>query len=88
MTDPADLLKACQHAIRDLGGVAASLASGPADLPERAGTLMRDPLTTFRSTDHEATAENLSSACTASPLELRVVAEPVARRSGRDGARG
>ena len=30
MTDPADLLKAWQHAIRDLGGVAASLASGPA----------------------------------------------------------
>ena len=30
MADPADLLKAWQHAIRDLGGVAASLASGPA----------------------------------------------------------
>ena len=30
MADPADLLKAWQHAIRDLGGVTASLASGPA----------------------------------------------------------
>jgi hypothetical protein len=30
MADPADLLTAWQHAIRDLGGVAASLASGPA----------------------------------------------------------
>ena len=30
MADPADLLKAWQHAIRDLGGAAASLASGPA----------------------------------------------------------
>jgi len=28
MADPADLLKAWQHAIRDLGGVATSLASG------------------------------------------------------------
>jgi hypothetical protein len=38
MADPADLLKAWQHAIRDLGGVAASLASGPA---EAAGDLAR-----------------------------------------------
>ena len=30
MADPAELLKAWQHAIRDLGGAAASLASGPA----------------------------------------------------------
>jgi hypothetical protein len=30
VADPADLLKAWQRAIRDLGGVAASLASGPA----------------------------------------------------------
>ena len=30
MADPADLLKAWQRAVRDLGGVAASLASGPA----------------------------------------------------------
>lgn len=30
MADPADLLKAWQHAIRDLGETAASLASGPA----------------------------------------------------------
>ena len=30
MADPADLLKAWQHAIRDVGGAAASLASGPA----------------------------------------------------------
>ena len=30
MADPADLLKAWQHAIRDLGAIAASLASGPA----------------------------------------------------------
>jgi len=30
MADPTDLLKAWQHAIRDLGGVAASLASAPA----------------------------------------------------------
>ena len=136
MADPADLLKAWQHAIRDLGGVAASLASGPAaaasdlvrplqhqaellqrvlqrqlefegelvgraavplhaaqdlvdqatgtfraqaisfraasktfgqlaglmnhqaDLLERAGTLMRDPLTAFRSAGEEARAEN------------------------------
>jgi hypothetical protein len=139
MADPADLLKAWQHAIRDLGGVAASLASGPAgaasdlvrplqhqaellqqvlqrqleferelvgraaaplhaaqdlvdqatgtfraqatsfraasttfgqlaglmdqqaDLLERAGTLMRDPLTAFRSAGDEAIAENQRS---------------------------
>ena len=30
MADPADLVKAWQHAIRDLGGLGASLASGPA----------------------------------------------------------
>ena len=30
MADPADLLKAWQHAIRDLGGVATSLAIDPA----------------------------------------------------------
>ena len=30
MADAVDLLKAWQHAIRDLGGVAGSLASGPA----------------------------------------------------------
>jgi len=30
VADPADLLKAWQRAIHDLGGVAASLASGPA----------------------------------------------------------
>ena len=30
MADPADLLKAWQHAIRDVGEAAASLASGPA----------------------------------------------------------
>jgi hypothetical protein len=30
MADPADLLKAWQNAIRDVGGVAASLASAPA----------------------------------------------------------
>jgi len=136
MADPADLLKAWQHAIRDLGGVSASLASGPAgaaselvrplqhqaellqqvlqrqleferelvgraaaplhaaqdlidqatgtfraqatsfraasttfgqlaalmdqqaDLLERAGTLMRDPLTPFRSADNESIAED------------------------------
>ena len=133
MRDPADLLKAWQHAIRDLGGVAASLAAGAAgdlvrplqhqaellqqllqrqleverelvgraiaplhaaqnlvdqatgtfraqatllrvapktfgqlaglmdqqaDLLERAGTLMRDPLTAFRSADDEAMTEN------------------------------
>ena len=29
MADPADLLKAWQNAIRDVGGAAASLASGP-----------------------------------------------------------
>ena len=135
MPDPADLLKAWQHAIRDLGGMAASLASGPAgaagdlvrplqhqaellqqllqrqleaerelvgrgtaplhaaqnlvdqatgtfraqatslrvasktfgqlaglmdqqaDLLQRAGSLMRDPLTAFRSADDEAHAE-------------------------------
>jgi methyl-accepting chemotaxis protein len=38
MADPADLLKAWQNAIRDVGGVAASLASGPAGV---AGDLMR-----------------------------------------------
>ena len=38
MPDPADLLKAWQHAIRDLGGIAASLASGPAGA---AGDLVR-----------------------------------------------
>jgi hypothetical protein len=38
MADPADLLKAWQHAIRDLGGVATSLASGPAGA---AGDLVR-----------------------------------------------
>ena len=38
MADPADLLKAWQHAIRDLGGVAASLA--PAR-PERPSDLVR-----------------------------------------------
>jgi hypothetical protein len=32
MADPADLLNACGDAIRDLGGAAASLASGPAGL--------------------------------------------------------
>ena len=136
MPDPADLLKAWQHAIVDLGGMAASLASGPtgaasdlvramqhqvellqqvlqrqleferelvsrataplhaaqdlvdqatgtfraqatsfraasktfgqlaglmdqqADLLERAGTLMREPLTVFRSADEEALGEN------------------------------
>jgi hypothetical protein len=30
MADPADVLKAWQHAIRDLGDLGASLASGPA----------------------------------------------------------
>ena len=30
MADPADLLRAWQHAIGDLGAIAASLASGPA----------------------------------------------------------
>jgi hypothetical protein len=30
MADPAELLKAWQHAIHDLGGAAGSLASGPA----------------------------------------------------------
>ena len=40
MADPADLLKAWQHAIRDLGGVAASLASGPAGA---ASDLVRPP---------------------------------------------
>ena len=136
MADPADLLKAWQHAIRDLSGVAASLASGSAgaasdlgralqhqaellqqvlqrqleferelvgravapvhaaqdlvdqatgtfraqaasfraasktfgqlaglmdqqaDLLERGGTLMRDPLTVFRAAGDEAPAEN------------------------------
>ena len=38
MADSADLLKAWQHVIRDLGGVAASLASGPAGA---AGDLVR-----------------------------------------------
>ena len=32
MADPADLLKAWQHAIRDLGAIAASLASAASDL--------------------------------------------------------
>jgi len=38
MADPADLLKAWQNAIRDVGGVAASLASAPAGV---AGDLTR-----------------------------------------------
>ena len=38
MADPADLLKAWQNAIQDVGGVAASLASAPAGV---AGDLMR-----------------------------------------------
>ncbi len=38
MADPADLLRAWQSAIRDLGGTAASLASGPAGV---AGDLLR-----------------------------------------------
>ena len=119
MADPADLLRAWQHAIGDLGAIAASLASGPAaaasdlvrplqhqaellqtrvgypsgrsglvwrgtfraqatsfraasttfgqlaglmdqqaDLLQRAGTLMHDPLTAFRSAGDEAIAEN------------------------------
>ena len=38
MADPADLLRAWQSAIRDVGGVAASLASAPAGV---AGDLLR-----------------------------------------------
>ncbi|MGA2926166.1 MAG: hypothetical protein ABSG43_09255 [Solirubrobacteraceae bacterium] len=38
MADPADLLRAWQSAIRDVGGAAASLASGPA---AKAGDLLR-----------------------------------------------
>ena len=67
MPDPGDLLKAWQHAIRDLGARGgtpdeparklAGLLDQQADLLERAGTLMRDPLTAFRPADDEVHAE-------------------------------